>query len=88
MINKVKTIKGSVTGSVTFYKICSVSGEKYSVTLNNKQLRLFNSSDRPLIQDALSDLTLDQREFLMSGFTPAEWENLYCEDNDEGGQIY
>lgn len=30
-----------------------------------------------LIQDAIPELTPDQREFLISGVTPDEWEEMY-----------
>lgn len=34
---------------------------------------------RDLIQTAFPDLTPDQREFLLSGSTPEEWEQLFKE---------
>ena len=30
-----------------------------------------------LIQDAMPDLSVDEREFVMSGTTPADWEKMY-----------
>lgn len=36
-------------------------------------------SGRP-IQEMLPQLTRDEREFLMSGSTPAEWDDLFKED--------
>ena len=32
-----------------------------------------------LIQDAFPDLTPDQREFLLTGITPEEWDELFGE---------
>ncbi len=32
-----------------------------------------------LIQDAMPDLTDDQREFIVSGITPKEWEKAFGE---------
>ena len=29
-----------------------------------------------LIQDAMPDLSVDEREFLMTGLTPADWEKM------------
>ena len=29
-----------------------------------------------LIQDAMPDLSVDEREFLMTGMTPADWEKM------------
>ena len=34
------------------------------------------------IQDAFPNLTADQREFLMTGATPEEWDAIFG-DNDE-----
>jgi hypothetical protein len=39
-----------------------------------------NFLTRPMIQDAFPDLSPDDREFLMTGITPEEWDSL---DNDE-----
>jgi len=33
-----------------------------------------------LIQDAFPMLSADQREFIKTGITPEEWENLFGED--------
>lgn len=29
-----------------------------------------------LIQDAMPDLSVDEREFIMTGMTPADWEKM------------
>lgn len=34
------------------------------------------------IQDALPDLTADEREFLMTGATPQEWNDAFPEDDE------
>ena len=41
----------------------------------NEQLTAWH--DGALIQDALPDATVDQREFLISGCTPACWESMF-----------
>ena len=35
-----------------------------------------------VIQNALPDLTPDEREFLMTGITPEEWEDLFGGEED------
>ncbi len=35
-----------------------------------------------LIQNIVPNLSADEREFLISGITPAEWESLYGEPNN------
>jgi hypothetical protein len=37
-----------------------------------------------LIQKAFPDLSTDEREMLMTGTTPREWENLFGKDDDDG----
>jgi len=41
------------------------------------------SISRRLIQDALPHLSRSEREFLMSGATPTEWDNAFKEPDDE-----
>lgn len=33
-----------------------------------------------LIQDAMPNLTTDEREFIMTGITPEEWDEAFGED--------
>lgn len=33
-----------------------------------------------LIQDAMPNLTADEREFVMSGITPTEWDEYFSEE--------
>lgn len=40
-------------------------------------------SRRKLIQEAMPDLTPDQREFLMTGATPEEWANAFPAEDEE-----
>lgn len=36
-----------------------------------------------LIQDAFSELTDDEREFLMTGMTPEQWDETFPEENTD-----
>jgi hypothetical protein len=38
---------------------------------------LLQGNKRTLIQDAFPDLTADQREFIMTGITPEEWDQMF-----------
>lgn len=40
------------------------------------------SHERPLIQDAFPDMTANQREFILSGITPDEWDDTFMVDDD------
>lgn len=48
------------------------------VTATPEQMQAY-LGQRPcvLIQDALPDATADEREFIISGVTPQEWEKLF-----------
>ena len=35
-----------------------------------------------LIQDVFPNLTVDEREFILSGLLPNEWEELFSEDEE------
>jgi hypothetical protein len=75
--------RNSTTGDITLFKTCEVTGEEYSVTLPDQTFRLLMSPNCPLIQEALPDFTAEQREFLMTGITPAEWDKTFPPE-DEG----
>lgn len=38
-------------------------------------------SERPHIQDYFPELTPDQREFILTGITPEEWDEAFNDDN-------
>ena len=39
--------------------------------------------DGELIQNVMPNLTPDQREFIMTGVTPEEWENVFGEKHGD-----
>ena len=57
-------------------KICTVTEKEYRVSIDYNKYELWRAGE--LIQNVFPDLDLDQREFLISGFTPAEWSELYA----------
>jgi len=54
--------------------ICSMD-----LPVTQKQLDIYENTNT-LVQDVFPDLTPDQREFLISGFLPGEFDTL-CEEN-------
>ena len=48
------------------------------IPVTREQLSMWENG--MLIQDAMPDLTPDQREFLKTGIMPDEWEQLFKED--------
>jgi hypothetical protein len=60
-------------------RISAFTGARHTMELNidPKAYDLWARGEGPLIQDAFPNLTAGEREFLMTGVTPAEWENLF-----------
>jgi hypothetical protein len=59
-----------------------VTGKVHTMDLPITQTQLdeWNGPTRPLIQNVFPHLTPDQREFLMTGVTPEEWDELFGDD--------
>ena len=49
------------------------------IPVTPEQLKAWQESDRP-IQYALPHLTKEHREFLLTGITPDEWNELFGEE--------
>lgn len=62
-----------------YYKKCNVTGKHYSVAISLKQYEQLQSPNRENIQDILPEYTNDEREFLISGITPDEWDSMFNE---------
>lgn len=63
-------------GDIVKSKKCSMTGEIYSVTIDPMKYYEW-SVEKKLIQDVFPLMSIDDREFLISGFTPQEYENLF-----------
>ena len=73
------------TGEYTFSKMCSITDKIYSVTVSESQYNRIKSRFE-FIQDILTDKSIEQREFIISGLTPAEQDtifNVLSDDSDE-----
>jgi len=44
--------------------------------VTQEQMDLYNSPKRPNVQDIFPDLDVDQREFLISGMLPGDYDNM------------
>ena len=49
--------------------------------ITQEQVKEWNApaQERRLIQDIFPNLNDDEREFIMTGYTPADWRNLHGE---------
>lgn len=61
--------------TVKYSKVCSVTDKLYEVSIPLHKYRNIQSGN--LIQNVFPDMSPDRREFLISGITPAEWEELF-----------
>jgi len=67
---------------VFVHKKSMLSGKVNSMVLPTTQGKIeYWLQSGELIQDVMPDLNDNQREFLMSGISPEEWDNM-CGDED------
>ena len=73
--NNLKTVtlldgdQSKITGN------CVITGEEYSCTVPTAGLQRWLDGD--LIQNAMPDVSLDDREFLISGISPTGWDKAF-----------
>ena len=68
-------------GRVEARRRCQVSGDLFII--RGDAQALIEWREGKLIQEAFPQLGKDEREILMTGYTPAEWEALPWGDDDE-----
>jgi hypothetical protein len=66
--------KKSLLSNVIHTMEIPIEESKYKLWLEEV---LLQGNKRTLIQDAFPDLTADQREFIMTGITPEEWDQMF-----------
>lgn len=72
------------THTYTFTGPCMKTGKPYSVTVPAAGLYRYHQGVN--IQDAFPDLSSEDREFLMSGYSPEGWNQIFPKDgSDEDG---
>jgi hypothetical protein len=65
------------TQKATCSKLCPVIDELYVVTIELDQYNSWKSGGH--IQNVMPELNTNEREFLLSGMTPAMWDNIFGE---------
>jgi len=68
-------------GRVRARRRCQVTGDLFILTVDAQSLMEWKRGQ--LIQEAFPQLSKDEREILMTGYTPAEWDALFKGDDDE-----
>ena len=68
--------------TVTLSKICSVTDGLYAISVTIDKYYAWKNR-KELIQDVFPELTKEEREFMISGKTPEEWNALFGEPDFE-----
>jgi hypothetical protein len=55
-----------------------LTGKTSVMDLNITQAQLDAWVDGELVQNAMPQLSAEEREFLMTGITPAEWDSVFA----------
>ena len=56
---------------------CPFTGEHHTWDIAVTEQQLLAWQNGKLIQDAMPDLTADEREFIMSGIVPEQWNRIF-----------
>lgn len=64
-------------------KVSMFSGVAHTLDIPVTQEQLDDWRGGTLIQNAMPNLSPDDREFLMTGMTPDEWEDNYQGEDDD-----
>lgn len=64
-----------------FTGTCIITKKQYSVEVPAEGLYQYRHGKK--IQDALAELSVGDREFLMSGISPEGWQQGFSEEQDE-----
>ena len=66
--------------------LCVITGDSYSVEVEEVAFTFWQNGMS--IQDAMPDVSVDDREFLQSGTSPEGWKQMFGteeEEDDDGG---
>jgi hypothetical protein len=67
---------------VTKKSIISGKTNTMELDISQEQLDRWESVDKQLVQVAFPNLSSSEREFLMTGITPTEWNDTFGDDDD------
>ena len=67
---------------VTKKSIISGKSNTMELDISQEQLDRWESVDKQLVQVAFPNLSSSEREFLMTGITPTEWNDTFGDDDD------
>ena len=59
-------------------KKSQLSGKSHEIEIDVSEKQITLWMEGALIQDVMPNLSPDEREFLMTGITPAEWNEMFA----------
>ncbi len=69
--------------SMLISKVSDMSNKMHTMDIDVTDEQLQDWRDGTPIQDAMPNLTPDEREFIKSGITPKEWDEMFGDAGDE-----
>ena len=72
-----------MTIQVTKQSIITKKMNTMELPITQEHLDMYETVGDILVQDAFPNLDIGQREFLISGITPQEWNETFGEGDDE-----
>ena len=64
-------------------KVSAISNKMHTMDIDVTDEQLQDWREGAAIQDAMPNLTPDEREFIKTGITPKEWEEMFGDAGDE-----
>jgi hypothetical protein len=68
--------------TIVFSRECQVTGKTHEVTVSKEAYEMW-CTRKLLIQEAFPGLSEDDRELILTGYTPAEWAEIFPQEGDE-----
>jgi hypothetical protein len=72
-----------MTIQVTKQSIITKKMNTMELPITQEHLDMYETVGDILVQDAFPNLDIGQREFLISGITPQEWNETFGEEGDD-----
>ena len=69
--------------SMLISKVSDMSNKMHTMDIDVTDEQLQDWRDGTPIQDAMPNLTPDEREFIKTGITPKEWDEMFGDAGDE-----
>ena len=62
-------------------KKSQLSGKSHEMEIDVSEKQITLWMEGALIQDVMANLSPDEREFIMTGITPAEWDEAFAQSD-------